>query len=673
MSTPHLEFTITDFSSLADTLGLSADQGSFDVYAFMGSFQDAGIGEDFVPGVGTFSSVCVDLDGDGLTPCSGDCDDADPHTYDKAPELCDGVDNDCDGRIDNGHDLDGDGFTTCDGDCDDADAAISPAEAEACDGVDNDCDGTVDNGFDTDGDGVTSCDGDCDDTDAATYPGASETCDGDGDDNDCDGIVDNAPDLDGDGYSACDGDCDDNDATTSPGASETCDGEDNDCDGTVDNGFDADGDGFTTCDGDCDDTNARNRPGAVESCDGEDNDCDGTVDEGFDMDADGVSTCGGDCDDLDASTYPGASETCDGDDNDCDGTVDEGFDADGDGVTTCGGDCDDGNGGVYPGAPEVCNGADEDCDGTIDEGYDSDGDGYTSCGGDCDDADSAVSPAETEVCDDGTDKDCDGLVDTDDTAECTPCVVYTLDVADDYNVFVFGDYVDGLDVLGKVAAGGDVDMTAFSIAGSSRGGDAVVAGDTLLLDSGTVYGDAWYGGAESVTSTVTITGGTLQHGSPIDFAAVEATLQNTSTALAGLADTATASVSAWGAVTLTGTDRTLNVFSLTASELASATSVGITAPSGSVVLVNVSGTTVTAGNFGFTLSGIDETTLLWNLSDATSASLSSVGWEGSFLAPFADVTFDNGNFDGNLVAASLTGDAEGHHYPWGGEIEVCAE
>ena len=256
-------------------------------------------------------------------------------------------------------DADGDGFSTL-VDCDDTNPAINPAATEICDGIDNDCDGSIDQ-VDNDGDGVSLCNGDCDDANATVYPGAEELCDGI--DNDCDGSVDEGlistyyADQDGDGYGnlnnvtmACEqpagyvldnSDCNDNDSGINPEASEICDGLDNDCDGEVDEGltFDADADGHTSldsCEGskdDCDDTNADVFPGAPELCDGLDNDCDGEVDEGltFDADEDGHTTpdsCEGtrdDCDDTDANVYPGAPELCDDLDNDCDGTIDEGL------------------------------------------------------------------------------------------------------------------------------------------------------------------------------------------------------------------------------------------------------------------------------------------------------------------------------------------------------------
>jgi hypothetical protein len=230
------------------------------------------------------------------------------------------------------------------GDCNDSDATVNPGAPETCNGVDDDCDGDVDENagpvFHRDGDGdgygnranpTQACSapsgyvgnaGDCNDSNATVHPGATETCNG-GDD-DCDGSVDEGAgptfyrDGDGDqygdsaistqacaapaGYVANSSDCNDSSAAVFPGATETCNGSDDDCDGTIDEGVrstfyrDADGDGtgdatnsteactapvgYVASATDCDDSSTAVNPGATEACNSVDDDCDGTVDEG---------------------------------------------------------------------------------------------------------------------------------------------------------------------------------------------------------------------------------------------------------------------------------------------------------------------------------------------------------------------------------------------------------
>ena len=267
----------------------------------------------------------TDKDGDGYTPAQGDCDDTNIFVNPKAKEICkDGVDNNCNGTTDLFEpDGDGDGFGPCQGDCDDANKAINPAAIEVPDGVDNNCDGFVDD--DDDGDGYPTSKGDCNDKDATIYPGAKEKC-YDGVDNNCNKYIDALePDQDKDGFGPCKGDCNDADAKIYPGAKEIAgDGIDNNCDNLVDE--DIDGDGWTVANGDCDDTNAKIHPGATISCSGAvDYNCNKIPDntENQDKDQDGSTVCGGDCDDNDPSRSPDYAEIP-GDkiDNDCDGKVD---------------------------------------------------------------------------------------------------------------------------------------------------------------------------------------------------------------------------------------------------------------------------------------------------------------------------------------------------------------
>jgi hypothetical protein len=152
-------------------------------------------------------------------------------------------------------DNDGDGFVETI-DCNDADPFIKPDQPERCDGVDNDCDGSIDEDAvdvktwyrDNDGDnyavlegestqgceqpaGFASIGGDCNDDDPDVHPGAEETCEDDIDYN-CDGST-AFDDNDEDGHAAC-ADCDDGDPAINPDAAEICDGIDNDCDDAID-------------------------------------------------------------------------------------------------------------------------------------------------------------------------------------------------------------------------------------------------------------------------------------------------------------------------------------------------------------------------------------------------------------------------------------------------------
>ena len=325
-------------------------------------------------------------------------------------EICDGLDNDCNGQIDETFTNLGKPCSVGVGECARQGTQVCRADGkgtrcsatagtpapETCDGKDNDCDGQIDEDFPTLGtvcqagiggcrnNGVLVCRPDGLSTTCGAVPlqPKPEICDSK--DNDCNGQIDDnlvqaCANACGSGVEFCQGGkwvgC-----TAPAPEAERCDGKDNDCNGTVDDGLQrpcttACGNGKETC------VNGKwvfcdaPKPDA-EICDGKDNDCNGKIDEGIQP-----RPCQGACGSGTAQcvngSYTGCAgpkpepELCDGKYNDCNGMIDDGLSRD------CSSVCGDGKELCVNGAwqacnapkptPEICDGADNDCNGKIDD------------------------------------------------------------------------------------------------------------------------------------------------------------------------------------------------------------------------------------------------------------------------------------------------------------------
>lgn len=463
---------------------------------------------------GTLASHSLDcFCGDGVV-CSSrgeQCDDGNNNNGDGCSSTCQIEVFACTDNDHDGYSLEGGG--SCCGmsgaaacgpgaDCNDGNSSIRPGATEICDGIDNNCNGLIDEGFFPEqcpyvcaslgfiwvGNATLllpalNCCGN-DSNEAGPYQAIETNC-FDGRDNNCNGLIDSADANCGGGCNNTGEDDHINAATPSQCNQCTVNG-DQDGDQTTDNpavdwlspaGI------ADTCDSDCNTAMSTTTPrsrynnseNTVALCtDGYDNDCNGYYDcydstcltattaccvnecalLGSRGCAVGTTTVRWECGNFDADPclerleFSCGMQICDSGTGNCvaactnnDG---DGYSLEGGGnccgATPCGSapDCDDDNPYVYPGGTETCDGYDNNCNSIIDEGCDDDGDDYCDAGmgyypnwgippylpigpnpcpnttsvdnRDCDDTNTAIRPGATEVCN-GLDDNCNGLID----------------------------------------------------------------------------------------------------------------------------------------------------------------------------------------------------------------------------------------------------------------------
>ncbi len=256
-----------------------------------------------------------------------------------------------------------------------------------------------------------------------------------------------------------------------------------------------------------------------------------------------------------------------------------------------------------------------------------------------------------------------------------------LGAAAPYDVFTNGDYaVANTQIQGRVAAGGDVSVSSYGVgtllAPDPARVDLIAGGSLSAGNAQASNGSVTF--ATTLSGTISTPHGTLTRApAPFSFSDAFSELGRLSAQLAELPANGTITGPTYGALQLTGTDATRDVFAITAERLETAQQIQIRVPFGATTIVNVSGSTYSTATLpttsiafwnGSSYEQLGETAppqlealrraLLWNFALATRVQIGpNLAWQGSLLAPGPAIGFQGSTqLVGQIIGASLAGD-----------------
>lgn len=267
-------------------------------------------------------------------------------------------------------------------------------------------------------------------------------------------------------------------------------------------------------------------------------------------------------------------------------------------------------------------------------------------------------------------------------------MAFNFGLANDYNVFVFGDMsMSNTDAEGRVAVGGNATLSNYGVGASitplppaNTDPSFVIDGNVNVTAGSNASGNTVVNPSSTIINyTMGNPNGLLITGTPIDFAEAERYLKCASNFWGTLVPNGIGEV-VFNQLNLIGTDGTLNIFALdsgnlygTGISLAQLNGINIIAPLGSTILINVVGTAIQYGSYQIFRNGTAATRenarrILWNFPQALTWSNSTTAIYGSVLAPFAAANTTFSQINGNIIFDRFSGNAESHNELFIGEL-----